>query len=84
MAGGLRVSELINLRWRDVDLTAATLQVPVSKTEAGLRLVHLEAELVALLREHKLRLPMESAGGLRLPRTAAAAAHASATASARA
>lgn len=54
MAGGLRVSELINLRWRDVDLTGATLQVPVSKTEAGLRLVHLEAELVALLREHKL------------------------------
>ncbi len=54
MAGGLRVSELVNLRWRDVDLTAATLRVPVSKTEAGLRLVHLEPELVALLREHKL------------------------------
>lgn len=54
MAGGLRVSELINLRWRDVDLAAAALQVPVSKTEAGLRLVHLEAELVALLREHKV------------------------------
>ncbi len=54
MAGGLRVSELINLRWRDLDLTGAVLHVPVSKTEAGLRPVHLEPELVALLRKHKL------------------------------
>jgi integrase len=54
MAGGLRVSELINLRWQDIDLDDATLQVPVSKTEAGKRTVHLEPELVTLLREHKL------------------------------
>jgi integrase len=32
----------------------ATLRVPVSKTEAGKRTVHLEPELVTLLREHKL------------------------------
>jgi integrase len=54
MAGGLRVSELINLRWRDLDLTGAVLHVPVSKTAAGLRPVHLEPELVALLREHRI------------------------------
>jgi integrase len=54
MAGGLRVSELINLRWRDIDLGDAALHVPVSKTEAGKRTVHLEPELVTLLREHRL------------------------------
>ncbi len=54
IAGGLRVSELINLRWRDIDLAGAVLHVPVSKTEAGIRPVHLEPELVTLLREHKL------------------------------
>lgn len=54
MAGGLRASELVNLRWRDLDLAGATLRVPVSKTEAGIRSVHLEPELVALLREHRI------------------------------
>ncbi len=54
MAGGLRVTELINLRWRDLDLTGAVLHVPVSKTDAGVRAVHLEPELVAVLREHKI------------------------------
>jgi len=54
IAGGLRVSELVNLRWRDIDLPGAVLHVPVSKTEAGVRPVHLEPELVTLLREHKL------------------------------
>ncbi len=54
MAGGLRVSELTHLRWRDLDLKAGILRVPVSKTAAGLREVALEPELVQLLREHKL------------------------------
>ena len=54
MAGGLRVSELTHLRWRDVDLQAETLSVEVSKTEAGVRQVALEPELVQLLRQHKL------------------------------
>jgi len=40
--------------WRDIDLPGAVLRVPVSKTEAGVRPVHLEPELVTLLREHKL------------------------------
>ena len=54
MGGGLRVSELTHLRWRDVDLREATLNVAASKTAAGVRQVVLDPELVQLLREHKL------------------------------
>ncbi len=54
MGGGLRVSELTHLRWRDVDLRDGTLSVAGSKTTAGVRRVILDPELVQLLREHKL------------------------------
>jgi integrase len=54
MAGGLRVSELTHLRWRDVDLRDGSLAVTASKTAAGVRRVALEPELVQLLREHKI------------------------------
>ena len=54
MAGGLRVSELTHLRWRDVDLREGLLNVAASKTAAGVRQVVLDPELVQLLREHKL------------------------------
>lgn len=53
MAGGLRVSELTHLRWRDLDLRDGLLNVAASKTAAGVRQVVLEPELVQLLREHK-------------------------------
>jgi len=53
MAGGLRISELVNLRWRDLDLREGILTVAASKTAAGVRQVVLEPELVQLLREHK-------------------------------
>jgi len=53
MAGGLRVSELANLRWRDLDLREGVLNVAASKTPAGVRQVVLDPELVQLLREHK-------------------------------
>jgi integrase len=53
MAGGLRISELVNLRWRDLDLREGILTVSASKTAAGVRQVVLEPELVQLLREHK-------------------------------
>jgi len=53
MAGGLRISELINLRWRDLDLREGILTVAASKTAAGVRQVVLEPELVQLLRGHK-------------------------------
>lgn len=35
MAGGLRISELVNLRWRDLDLREGILTVAASKTAAG-------------------------------------------------
>ena len=54
MAGGLRVSELTHLRWRDLDLRQGTLNVAESKTAAGVRQVVVDPELVQLLREHKL------------------------------
>jgi Phage integrase family len=53
-AGGLRVSELTHLRWRDIDLQQGSLSVVGSKTAAGERRVSLEPELVQLLREHKI------------------------------
>ena len=54
MAGGLRVSELTHLRWRDVDLRDGSLSVAASKTAAGVRHVSVDPELVQLLREHKI------------------------------
>jgi integrase len=54
MAGGLRVSELTHLRWRDLDLQDDSLGVATSKTAAGVRRVTLDPELVQLLREHKI------------------------------
>lgn len=53
MAGGLRVSELTHLRWRDLDLRQGLLNVAASKTAAGVRQVVLEPELVQLLHDHK-------------------------------
>jgi integrase len=37
--GGLRIGELVGLRWRDVDLAAGTLLVGRAKTPAGIRRV---------------------------------------------
>lgn len=54
MGGGLRVSELTHLRWRDLDLREGVLTVATSKTAAGVRRVSIEPELVQLLREHKI------------------------------
>lgn len=53
MAGGLRVSELTHLRWRDLDLQDGLLNVAASKTAAGVRQVVLEPELIQLLQDHK-------------------------------
>jgi integrase len=54
LAGGERASEITHVRWRDVDLSGAVLRIPESKTEAGVRDVHLEPEHVQLLRAYKL------------------------------
>ncbi|MGO8907071.1 MAG: tyrosine-type recombinase/integrase, partial [Solirubrobacteraceae bacterium] len=49
---GLRIGELIELRWRDVDLAAGKITVRSSKTDAGVRTIDLlpilRAELEAL------------------------------------
>src|SRR6185503_19888701 len=38
---GLRISEALDLRWRDIDLAAGRLSVRESKTDAGVRDVDL-------------------------------------------
>jgi integrase len=42
---GLRVGELLSLRWRDVDLATGRIRVRVSKTDAGVRTVDVQPEL---------------------------------------
>ncbi|UJA21495.1 site-specific integrase [Thermoleophilia bacterium SCSIO 60948] len=42
---GLRVGELLALRWRDVDLANGAIQVRQSKTSAGVRRVDIQPEL---------------------------------------
>lgn len=72
---GLRISELIALDWRDVDLAAGRLRVRQSKTDAGIRYVDLAPVLHGELRALKAtRMPkpndpvFPSAVGTRLDR----------------
>ena len=46
---GLRIGELLELRWRDVDLIAGTITVRQSKTDAGVRRVDVLPALSAIL-----------------------------------
>ena len=48
MLGGLRVGELIALRWRDVDLAGGTIRVTGAKTDAGVRVIE---DMSPMLRE---------------------------------
>jgi integrase len=50
---GLRIGELIELRWRDVDLAHRRIHVRDSKTQAGVREVEIGARLVEELGSHK-------------------------------
>jgi integrase len=50
---GLRISELVDLRWRDVDLAAGKLRVRESKTAAGARTIDLLPVLASELRRLK-------------------------------
>jgi integrase len=50
---GLRISEALSLRWRDVDLAAGRLRVRGSKTDAGVRQVDLLPALREELSTHK-------------------------------
>jgi len=51
---GLRIGELMDLRWRDVDLAGNRLQVRASKTDAGIREIDLLPTLRDELVEHKM------------------------------
>lgn len=42
---GLRIGELLALRWNEVDLAQGKLNVRASKTDAGIRLVDIQPEL---------------------------------------
>lgn len=68
LATGLRRGEALGLRWEDVDLQAGRLSVVQTvvvvgnaaqfsepKTAAGRRVVHLQPEVAAVLRRHRLR-----------------------------
>jgi integrase len=50
---GLRVGEVVALRWRDVDLAAGKLRVDDAKTEAGERTVELSPSLLGELKLHR-------------------------------
>ncbi len=53
--GGLRIGELIALRWRDLDLAANRIGVGSSKTAAGVRQIELLPALRAELEAHRRR-----------------------------
>lgn len=50
---GLRIGELCELRWRDVDLSAGRITVRASKTDAGVR----QVDVLPVLRAQLERLP---------------------------
>jgi integrase len=50
---GLRVGELMALRWSDVDLARGTIRVRQAKTDAGVRIVHVLPVLHGELAEHR-------------------------------
>ncbi|HEX5375967.1 MAG TPA: site-specific integrase [Solirubrobacterales bacterium] len=52
---GLRIGELLRLRWRDVNLAGRKLRVSASKTDAGVREVELTPMLQELLTEYRTR-----------------------------
>lgn len=52
---GLRISEALDLRWRDVNLGSRKLKVITSKTDTGIREVKLTPTLQELLTEYRTR-----------------------------
>jgi integrase len=52
---GLRISEGLDLRWRDVNLAARKLRVVQAKTDAGVRVVDVSPTLAELLSEFRTR-----------------------------
>ncbi len=71
---GLRVGELTELRWRDVDLAAGRVHVRDSKTAAGIRAVEIGGILRDTLTAHKARSPFTKPHDRVFP-TSSGAAH---------
>jgi integrase len=57
---GLRISELLDLEWRDVDLAVGRLRVRASKTDAGVRYV----DLLPVLRDELATLKASGLSGV--------------------
>lgn len=53
--GGLRISEALDLRWRDVNLGAGNVRIVAAKTSAGVRTVDLSPTLRELSTEFRTR-----------------------------
>jgi integrase len=64
---GLRISEALDLRWRDVNLDARRLRVATAKTDAGIREVDLTPALQELLADYRSRSPYTQPGDLVFP-----------------
>lgn len=54
---GLRISEVLDLHWRDVDWSGRWLEVAEAKTDAGVRRVHLTPALREMLLAYRARAP---------------------------
>jgi integrase len=70
MLAGLRISEALDLRWRDVNLDARRLRVTAAKTDAGVREVDLTPALQELLADYRSRSPYTQPGDLVFPTSA--------------
>ncbi|HET6950017.1 MAG TPA: site-specific integrase, partial [Acidimicrobiales bacterium] len=69
---GLRLGELLDLRWGDIDLTSKELIVRRSKTAAGVRTLPLIPEAVRVLKAHRRRQKVHALGGYLFPSPAGA------------
>lgn len=67
---GLRISEALDLRWRDVNLEGRRLRIAAAKTDAGVREVDLTPALQELLTEYRRRSPYAKPGNLVFPTSA--------------
>lgn len=67
---GLRISEALDLRWRDVNVEARRLRVAAAKTDAGVREVDLTPALQELLADYRSRSPYTQPGDLVFPTSA--------------
>jgi integrase len=64
---GLRISEALDLRWRDVNLNGRCLRVMASKTDTGVREIDLTPALQELLAAYRRRSPYTKPGDLVFP-----------------